>query len=134
MKALTPCCALVLSLSGCTGSHEPEAAFATSSGAPTTVEPPLAATSDADGFPDGFTYPPGATVKTNAPGYMLYVVPNASTDAVAAYWEKHLSDLGFEKSRGTEIFGFYQHGTTPLQITWNQADTEVRGAANVLTP
>lgn len=119
--------AALLSLSACgdkTPRDSPDASVTTSASAGT----------DADGYPVGFAFPPGATVEHTAAQHSLYVVADAKAESMKDYWDPHLSSLGFEVVDETDISTTYQHGTTTIQITWNQAGSEIRGAANVLTP
>lgn len=121
----------LLSLAAC-GSDEPIGATDTSTIAPSTDS--SQAKTDANGFPAGFAYPPGATVEQTTPQHSLYIVPDAESDAIANYWRPHLESLGFDEIDSTDISATYQRGTNTIQVTWNQAGGEVRGAANVLTP
>jgi len=99
-----------------------------------TPTPAAEGETGADGFPQGFAYPKGATVKTTAPQHSLYTIAGTDAETVKDYWGPHMSSLGFEPAAETDSSGTYQRGTTMIQITWNQAGNEVRGAANVLTP
>lgn len=122
---------LLLSLTAC-GDESPNDSPPTSTVAPETDS--AQTETDADGFPAGFTYPPGATVEKTAPQHSLYIVTDTTTEAIEGYWRPHLESLGFKAIDETDISATYQRGTTTVQVTWNQAGGEVRGAANVLTP
>lgn len=73
-------------------------------------------------------------MKSTAPQHSLYTVAGIDAETVKGYWGPHMSSLGFEPAAEAEGSGTYQRGTTMIQITWSQAGSEVRGAANVLTP
>ena len=120
-------------LGGCGKDETPDdspAAPSSGSATPSTQD----AATDAHGFPQGFAYPPGSTVEHTASQHSLYVVPGAKAAAMKDHWDPHLTSLGFEVVDEAEGSATYQRGTATIQVTWNQAGSEVRGAANVLTP
>lgn len=134
MKVVALTLGVLLCLSGCGNDDSPDdsaaAAPSSASATPATQD----GATDVHGFPEGFAYPPGATVERTAAQHSVYVVPGAKAEAMKDYWDPHLTSMRFEVLDQTAGSTTYQRGTTTIQVTWNQAGGEVRGAANVLTP
>ena len=103
-----------------------------SSGSPTSTTSVASDSVDADGFPKDFTYPDGAEVQLTAPAHSLYTIDG--TDVVDDHWVSEMSRLGFEPAEQSEESGTYRRGSMTIHVTWGLAGSEIRGAANVLTP
>jgi hypothetical protein len=125
---------MLLALASCAGGGSGPDAPTTEATRTTAAAPTSAPEVGADGFPAGFAYPQGATVKSTAPAHSLYIVAGTDVDAVKDHWKSQMSSLGFELADTADGSVTYQRGSTTIQITWGQAGAEIRGAANVLTP